>query len=108
MTVREDIASVDSANFYGWSKRFVEDCKALTDQGRKVFMLLGFHRLHMRLKALNVLDQGRIVVYAWSSHTRGVTQPLHVVIFCAFKVHLRNLVEPLSSSLSKMFSIIHS
>ena len=63
-------------------------------------MVLDGYRFRMRFRALKMLEEGGITVYAVPAHTSGVTQPLDVGVFSPFKAHLRNLMEDLSSPMS--------
>ena len=62
-------------------------------------MLLGMdgYRSHMKFRVLDVFDRVGIIAYALPAHTSGVTPPLDVGVFGSFNMHLRNIVEGLSS-----------
>ena len=51
----------------------------------------------MTFRVLDMFHRAGIIAYALPAHTNGVTQPLDVGVFGPFKIHLRNLVEGLSS-----------
>ena len=76
--MREDVAGVDSAIFFGWAKQFAADCKHVTANGRSVLLLLDGYRSHMSYKDMHFLREQGILVYALPAHTSGMTQPLDV------------------------------
>lgn len=60
----------------------MDDLKALNAHRRRVLLLSDDnYRFHMRFKALIVLDQSEISVFAFPSHRSGLTQPLDVDVF---------------------------
>lgn len=100
ITTRQEVASVDSHNFYNWAAVFAEDMKGLTDNGRKVLLILDGYRCHMAYPILKLLETHGIIVYALPAHTSGSTQPLDVSVFGPFKEHLRNCIEELATPFS--------
>ena len=97
VTIRENIAGVDSHNFIEWAKLFVGDVKDLTVNNRKVLLVLDGYRSHMTYQALRILQTGGVIVYALPSHTTRYTQPLDVSVFGPFKESLRTSVERFAS-----------
>ena len=97
VTMRENVAGVDSYNFIEWAKLFVVDVKDLTMNNRNVLLVLDGYRSHMTYQALRILQTGGVIVYALPAHTSGYTQPLDVSVFGPFKESLRASVEGLAS-----------
>ena len=51
----------------------------------------------MRYRTIQLFNDAEVIAYALPAHNSGITQPLDVSEFSAFKNKLRDLVESLSS-----------
>ena len=97
MTCRDDVAGVDSNNLAEWAKAIVKENEYKLSQG-KILLLMDGYRSHMRYKTLRFLHSANVIAYALPAHTSGVTQPLDVSIFGAFKSKLHDLVDGMSTA----------
>lgn len=64
VTMRPEIASVDSKNFYEWAVHFVDHVGDLTANNRKVLLIYDGCPSHMSLRVLELFRKNGIVVYA--------------------------------------------
>jgi hypothetical protein len=102
VTVREDVAGVDASNFTRWASDFVIEVSDLTKHGRKVLLTYDGYRSHLCFRALSILKDGGVIVYALPSHTSGKTQPLDVSIFSPFKAKLNDCIHSIAMTNSVM------
>ena len=97
VTCRDDVAGVHANNFAEWAKAFVTYSEYKLLQG-KILLIMDGYRRHMCYKTLIFLHSANVIGYAPSAHTSGVTQPLDVSVFGAFKNKLCDLVDGMSTA----------
>ena len=72
ISLRSELAGVDSANFYEWAKHFVESVRSATTGGRKLLLSYDAYRAHLSVRVLSLyLDHG-IIAYALPAHTQAL------------------------------------
>ena len=64
ITTRQNEAAVDKVSFERWAADFAHECRARTAHGRKVLLLNDGYRIHMSLKALEILKANNTIAYA--------------------------------------------
>ena len=92
ITCREDVAGVDAQNVFERAEWFIRENERKLSQS-KILLLLDGYQSHMRYKTLQMLSDANSIVYAFPSHTSGVTQPPDLSAFNVFKSKLRYLVD---------------
>eukprot|EP00171_Calliarthron_tuberculosum_P002273 IDg2273t1 len=98
MAFREERGGVDTKNFLGWARLFVDSVRDLTANGRKVLLIFDAYRSHMSLQVIQLFHDNGVVVYALPAHTSGKTQPLDVVTFSVFKNALNEALNAAAST----------
>ena len=85
ISMRESGGGVDTSNFRLWALHFISAVSHLTENDRKVMLVLDGYRSHMAVGTLELLDVHNIIVYALPAHTSGKMHSLDVTVFSAFK-----------------------
>ena len=90
ISLRDERAGVDSANFYEWAKYFVESVRSATAGDRKLLLTYDAYRAHLSVRVLSLfLDHG-IIAYALPAHTCCALQPCDLAVFARFKTELND------------------
>lgn len=90
--MREQEGGVDTPKVLVWCTDFTNHVAGLTQNGRKVLLIVEGYRSHMSLSALEKLHNHNIIVYALPAHTSGNTEPLDVNIFSPSKAALNEAI----------------
>ncbi len=96
-----------SHNLLEWARRFIENVKDLTADGRKLLLTYDGYRSHMTIPVLELFKSSNIIVYCLPAHTSGKLQPLDLVVFGSFKNAMRRItdetVQPLEAHRLTMY-----
>ena len=92
ISMREAGGGVDTANVFKWALSFVQHVKPLTNDGRKVLLVMDGYRSHISVQVLEKFHHNNVIVYALPSHTSEKTQPLDVTVFSVFKSSINEAI----------------
>ena len=83
---------MDSQNFLGWAKSFVDHVHDLTAGNRCILVTYDVYRADMSLSVLKLPRPNNIIAYPLPAHTSGKTQACNVVLFGEYKRAMNQII----------------